>query len=234
MLNNKPVLGVLGGLGPMATAYFYELVTKHTVASSDAEHIDMVISSRVSTPDRTAFIIGKSDDDPRVFMIEDAKRLEEWGCDFIAIPCNTAHYFYDSIAENVSIPVLNIVEETAKFLDAEGVKKIGLLATDGTVCSHTYEKYLKKFDIECILPCDEDQATVMSIIYDRIKEGRPADTDAFFGVVERLKERGAQALILGCTELPLIEKQVKLGPEFIDSLLVLARASILACGKEFQ
>lgn len=234
MLNNKSVLGVLGGLGPMATAYFYELVTKHTVASSDAGHIDMVISSRVSTPDRTAFIMGNSDDDPRDFMIEDAKRLENWGCDFIAIPCNTAHYFYDSIAENVSIPVLNIVEETAKFLYAEGVKKVGLLATDGTVCSHTYEKYLKKFDIECITPCDEDQVQVMSIIYDQIKEGRPADTDAFFGIVDRLKERGAQALILGCTELPLIEKQVELGADFIDSLLVLARASILACGKEFQ
>lgn len=233
MLNNKPVLGVLGGLGPMATAYFYELVTKHTVARSDAEHIDIVISSRATTPDRTAFILGKSDEDPREFMIEDAKRLENWGCDFIAIPCNTAHYFYDSIAENVSIPVLNIVDETAKHLDAKGVKKVGLLATDGTVCSHTYEKYLEKFGIECIAPNAEDQKVIMHIIYDQIKEGRPADTDAFFKVVEDLKSRGAQALILGCTELPLIEKQVELGSEFVDSLLVLARASILACGKEF-
>lgn len=234
MLNNKPVLGILGGLGPMATAYFYELVTEHTVAHADSEHIDIVISSRASTPDRTAFILGESEDDPREFMIEDAKRLQEWGCDFIAIPCNTAHYFYDSIADNVSIPVLNIVEETAKFLNDEGIKRVGLLATDGTVCSHTYEKYLKKFGIECIVPNPDDQKTVMHIIYDQIKEGRPADIQAFYGVVNNLKESGAQALILGCTELPLIGKQTHLGPEFVDSLLVLARASILACGKDFK
>ena len=149
-------------------------------------------------------------------MIEDAKRLQEWGCDFIAIPCNTAHYFYDSIADNVSIPVLNIVEETAKFLNDEGIKRVGLLG------------------IECIVPNPDDQKTVMHIIYDQIKEGRPADIQAFYGVVNNLKESGAQALILGCTELPLIEKQTHLGPEFVDSLLVLARASILACGKDFK
>jgi aspartate racemase len=109
------ILGVLGGLGPMATAYFYEMITDHTKAEKDQDHIDMVISSRVTTPDRTAYIMGESKENPLVYMTEDAVRLERYGADAIVIPCNTAHYFYEQIAENCDVPIINIIKETVDF-----------------------------------------------------------------------------------------------------------------------
>ena len=112
----KPhVLGILGGLGPMAGAYFYELLITHTKADSDQEHIDTVLSGRASTPDRTAFICGRSDQNPLDQMLADAKRLVAYGADILAMPCNTAHYFYDSLSRLAAeCPLINIVEVTVK------------------------------------------------------------------------------------------------------------------------
>lgn len=116
MPKRKPLMGILGGLGPMASAYFYELITAHTKAERDQDHIDIILSSRSSTPDRTAFITGESDDSPLPFMVQDAKRLEAYGADAIVIPCNTAHYFIDEVRKSVSVPVPSIIEETAAHL----------------------------------------------------------------------------------------------------------------------
>ncbi|MGL5694388.1 MAG: aspartate/glutamate racemase family protein, partial [Peptostreptococcaceae bacterium] len=106
MTNNKTV-GVMGGLGPMATVYFYDMVVRLTDAKCDQDHIDMVIANRATTPDRTDYIIGKNPNSPVPVLKEDAKRLEAFGSDFLVITCNTAHYFYDEISKNVNIPVLN-------------------------------------------------------------------------------------------------------------------------------
>ena len=135
------LLGILGGLGPMSTVYFYELLTALTDAKCDQEHIDMVISSRATTPDRTAYILGKSDENPLDVMIPEAKKLVAYGAEVIAIPCNTAHYFYDRLAAEIDIPILNIIAESVKRLSEDGVKRFGLLATEGTVKSGTYQKY---------------------------------------------------------------------------------------------
>lgn len=227
-------LGILGGLGPMASVYFYEMLTAHTKASCDAEHIDLVLSSRATTPDRTAYIIGQSEVDPRPAMIEDAKKLQDWGCTHIAIPCNTAHYFYDSIAAAVSVPVLNIMEETAACLAADGIRCAGILATDGTVLSHSYEKYLDAHGIRCVLPSSENQMQIMQIIYGQIKKGQHADMRRFRACAKELFDLGAERIILGCTELSLIKREEHLSPHraFLDSMEVLAKATILACGKE--
>ena len=133
MKTKQPLLGILGGLGPMSSVYFYELLTAHTKASSDGDHIDLLISSRASTPDRTAFILGNSSSDPLPVMIEEAKRLERAGADLLVIPCNTAHYFYDGLKESCQIPILNIIEETVAHLYRNKIQKFGLLATAGTV-----------------------------------------------------------------------------------------------------
>ena len=116
-MKNKTV-GVLGGLGPMASVYFYEMVVNMTDAKTDQEHVDMIITNRATTPDRTAFIVGESDEDPSKVLIDDAKKLENYGVDFIAMTCNTAHYFYNKIANSINIPMLNIVEETIKHAKA--------------------------------------------------------------------------------------------------------------------
>lgn len=226
------VLGILGGLGPMATVYFYEMITSHTKATCDQEHIDIIINSRATTPDRTDFIIGKSKNNPLEIMLADSMRLKEYGVTLLAIPCNTAHYFYDMLTDAIDIPFLNIMEETARYLSQKGVKKAGVLATEGTVSTKTYNKYLEKFGIECVVPDSEGQRKINEIIYNEIKNGKRADMKKFDEVACKLFESGAERIILGCTELSLIKKNEALGPLFVDSLEVLAKRAIEASGKE--
>lgn len=231
-MEKTKLLGVLGGLGPMATVYFYELLTALTDAKSDQEHIDMVISSRATTPDRTAFILGKSKINPIDDMIEDAKKLVAFGAEIIAIPCNTAHYFYDQLAAAVNVPILNIVEESVACLKNDGVRRFGLLATDGTVQSGTYQKYCKAHDITCVIPDKNFQKMVMTIIYDQIKQGKRADMQSFERIEDHMRSLGCERLILGCTELSLIKRDEGLSDYFTDSLECLALATIRACGKQ--
>lgn len=232
-VKNTVTLGILGGLGPMSSAYFYELLIAHTEARCDQDHIDLVLSSRSTTPDRTGYILGKSDENPVKTMIEEAKKLEAYGADIIVIPCNTAHYFYDEICRSIRVPMLNIIEETVRSAHLEGAGKIGILATDGTIQTQTYNKYSEKYGIECITPTKEEQRAVMDIIYGSVKSGKAADIEAFKRIGEALLSRGAQRIVLGCTELSLINKQHPLGDEYIDSLSMLAKATIKACGKKY-
>jgi len=123
-MENTKTVGVIGGLGPMATVYFYDMVVRLTDAKTDQEHIDMVIANRATTPDRTDYIIGNSDKSPVTVLRKDAKRLESFGSDFLVITCNTAHFFYDDIAKEVNIPVLNIIEETVKYAKEKIIKSL--------------------------------------------------------------------------------------------------------------
>lgn len=228
----RPLLGILGGLGPMASAYFYELITAHTKASCDQEHIDIILSSRASTPDRTAFITGKSEESPLPFMIEDAKRLEIYGADVIVIPCNTAHYFVEQIRDNVSVPVPGIIEETAERLRRAGYKKAGIMATRGTVISGSYQQQLEERGLLWEIPDEEHQQYLHELIYGDVKSGRAPDTEKFYKIVKHLTDKGCDKLILGCTELSLINRAVGGDDIFIDSLEVLAHTAIKACGSE--
>lgn len=233
MSQNK-ILGVLGGLGPMASVYFYELVTTLTDAKTDQEHIDMLISSRATTPDRTAFIIGKSKLDPFAVMLDEAKRLANWGAQVIAIPCNTAHYFYSRLNEAVDIPILNMVGGTVEYAKSNGISKVGILATDGTVQSGTYQIVCEQHGLPFAIPSPEAQKNLMSVIYDGVKAGNPPDMELFHSVADSLFEQGCDALILGCTELSLLKRGGGLDSRFIDSMEVLADLAILACGKKIR
>ncbi len=230
--NKGKLLGILGGLGPMASVYFYELLTALTKASCDQEHLDIVISSRASTPDRTRYILGESDENPLENMIADAKRLVDFGAEVISIPCNTAHYFYDRLAEQVEVPVLNIIEESVSFLERAGVKRFGLMATDGTVKSDTYQRICRRHKIECVIPDEERQARVMEIIYGSVKQNRPVSMESFYEIAHSLRSQGCERIILGCTELSLIKKNAALDRYYTDSLECLALSTIRACGKE--
>ena len=232
MNKKSPLLGVLGGLGPMSTIYFCELLTSHTKATSDADHLDMIISSRATTPDRTAFILGTSKNDPLPIMLEEAHRLERAGAELLVIPCNTAHYFYSGLQKGSNLPILNIIDETVAHLHRCGVKKIGLLATEGTVRSGSYENACKQKDIICCVPTKEDQKIVTEAIYGAIKQNKPVDRDALMQVADKLIAMGCERLVLGCTELSLLNKESPLNPSiFLDSLEVLAWRTILACQK---
>lgn len=227
------MLGILGGLGPMSTVYFYEMITRMTQASCDQDHIDMVISSHATTPDRTAYIIGESGMNPLDVMVDDARKLQTYGAEVIAIPCNTAHFFYRQIQDAVTVPVLNIIEETVSAIRAEGVSKVGLLATVGTISTHTYQRVCEREGVGFAVPDNASQQALMRIIYDDIKGGRQADRTRFDAIVQELFDQGCERLILGCTELSIVKSQLSLPADrFTDSLEVLARATIRACGKE--
>ena len=230
-MKNCNYLGVLGGLGPMSTVYFCELLTSHTLALCDADHIDMLISSRATTPDRTAYILDKTSPDPLPVMLAEAHRLEAAGVDLLVMPCNTAHYFYDGLAAGCKTPILNIIDETTAHLARTGVRTFGLLATVGTIQSGAYERFCKKRGLTFITPTVAEQAIVSDIIFAQIKQNKPVDMAAFASVAEALRQRGCEKIVLGCTELSLIKKQGLDAELFVDSLDVLAWRTILACGK---
>jgi aspartate racemase len=225
-------LGILGGLGPAASVYFYRLITEHTRALRDQEHLDIVLMSKASIPDRTDFIIGKSPDSPLPAMIDGVRAIIGAGADLIAIPCNTAHYFYDEIQKISSVPVLNIVKETVRLAKNAGVHKIGIMATTGTVTAGAYQQACLEEGIAFALPCERSQSALMDIIYKNIKTDGAPDMDAFIRIADELYASGAEAIILGCTELSLIKRMGVLDGElFLDSLEVLAYCAIKMCGK---
>lgn len=224
--------GILGGLGPMSTFYFCELLTRHTVAACDRDHIDMIISSRATTPDRTAFILGRSSEDPLPIMQEEADRLVAAGADLIVIPCNTAHYFYDRLALHCPVPILNIIRETVDFLSLSGIGTFGLLATEGTVESASYPRYATPKGLTCLTPDARGQSVISHVIYDAIKQNRPIDYAELAPVIEQLIARGCECIILGCTELSLLDRSRLPAIPFVDALEVLAHRTILACGKQ--
>lgn len=227
-----PVLGVLGGLGPMSTVYFYEMITAHTQAEKDQDHLDIVISSRATTPDRSAYVLGESNEDPFSVMEKDAENLVRYGATVLAIPCNTAHYFYDRLQRSLPVPVLSMIQLTVQTAKAQGCTKLGILATTGTVKSYSYQRMCASEDMGFAVPDEENQAILMNdIIYGQIKKGKPVDLEAFQKVAHSLRAQGCQKAVLGCTELSLIKRDCGLDDFFIDSTEVLAKATILACGK---
>lgn len=235
----EKTLGVLGGVGPLATIYFADLVVKMTDAKSDQEHIAMVILNHGSIPDRTNYILDNTKPNPLPVMIADAKKLQAADCDYIVIPCNTAHYFYDEIQKNVNVPIVNIIEETVKYAIkiVPDLKTLGVLATEGTIKSEAYRKVTDKYGVECKTPDAEDQQSLMNIIYGEVKAGKDVDIFEFMRIVGNMRKQGCEAIVLGCTELSIINKDFELtkkDSKIIDSMEVLARRSIELCGKKIK
>lgn len=230
----QKTLGIIGGLGPVATAHFMELVIRMTKAQTDQEHIDMVIFHTPTVPDRTAYILDHSKPNPVPKMIELGHKLAEEQADVIAIPCFTAHSFYEELSRNIPVPIVNGPLETARYLQAHHVKKAGIMATDGTIRQGLFHKALESCGIEPVVPSEQGQKNVMSLIYDDVKWGRPAEMPKFRQVTEELRKKGAEVIILGCTELSMIKRDEEIGPGFLDAMEVLAMRSVVSCGKELN
>lgn len=225
-------LGVIGGLGPMATAYFMELVISMTRAECDQQHLEMLVHNCPGIPDRTRYILGLSDENPLPKMLEIGQALQKQGADVIAIPCMTAHYFHDALKENIDAYVIHGIRETARCLRDAGVTVAGIMATDGTIASGIFQKEAESFGIQVVLPEKEYQRKIMKMIYEQIKAGKMPTQEEFNEVKSHLiEQKGVQAVILGCTELSLIKKAYPLGDGVIDTLEVLAKASLVACEK---
>ncbi len=217
-------------MGPEATCDLYMKIIRSTPAGKDQDHLRVVIDSNPKIPDRTAYILGTGKD-PRPYLIETARNVEKAGASFIVLPCNTAHYFHKDIQDNVNVPVLHIMEEVAKHLKGK-VQTAGLLATTGTLKTELYEESLSRVGIETLLPGEEGQDKVMEAIY-QVKAGK-TDTarKLILEQARGLEAAGAEAVIAGCTEIPLVLRQGDLGIEVVDATDVLARACVrLAMGR---
>ena len=222
-------LGIIGGLGPLATAYFYRRVVELTPAESDQEHIETWIRSCPSIPDRTAFLLGRSEEDPRPKMVEAGRSLVEAGAEVLAIPCVTAHAFHKDLEEGIGHPILHAIGEFGKILKARGIRTVGVMATDGARASHVYESMLQEYGVSCIWPDEAGQARVMHMIYQDVKAGRIISEGDFTEVGNALLQAGAEAVVLGCTELSQATVTMDLNEDYIDIIDVLAASCVKAC-----
>ncbi|MDP2884171.1 MAG: amino acid racemase [Ignavibacteria bacterium] len=225
----KVILGVFGGMGPEATANFYQLIVELTPATKDQDHIPTLIFSFPQVPDRTTAI--KSGDPSIIpYLVEGVTRLEKAGASFIVIPCNTAHYYFDQMQQSVRIPILNMIRETAsevavKYPDA---KKVGLLATSGTIASGLYEKELAARGIAVVTPAaDLQENCVMKAVYATKAGGDKLKCeDWLYSAGKDLEKNGAAVVVLGCTEIPLAFNPKRAGVPVVSGTGVLADRAI--------
>ncbi|MFJ7732377.1 aspartate/glutamate racemase family protein [Lysinibacillus sp. NPDC097231] len=228
----KQTLGIIGGVGPLATMFIGEMIVRRTKAAKDQEHLHTIIDNDTNIPDRTAFILDDTKENPVPVIIADAKKLASVGADMIAIPCNTAHTFYEDIIEGSPVPVLHMIRETAKRAYDLGAKRVGILATTGTLTSCMYQDALEEYGITPVVPDAKMREKVMSVIYDYVKAGKDVTQDNWQPIEEAMLALNCDRIVLGCTELSIVNRDLKLSDIYIDSLIVLAECAILACGYE--
>ncbi len=228
-------IGILGGMGPEATVYFFQLIVRHTQAAVDQDHIPIFIYDNPKIPERTAAVLGKGPS-PAPLLIEGIKKLAAAGADFIVVPCVTVHAFFKEMKAASPVPILNLIEETLSFAKkaVPGLARAGLLASSGTIKSGLFEKTFSRAGIEIIRPDEEDQDRVMEAVFGAkgikagFTSGRPRRL--LLGVGRRLIRKGAQAVIAGCTEVPLALREGDFPVPLLEPLQIAAAASVLRAG----
>ena len=226
-------VGIIGGMGPLATLDLYKKIIENTPAEKDQDHIPIIIDSYPQIEDRTGFILGKNSS-PSTKLIESANRLKNANCEAICMACNTAHYFVDEIKKNVDIKILHIAEITVKSIikNYPNKKKIAVLCTTGTRKAKIYEKILLRENLECVEIKEEINDDLMKCIYDGVKAGKVNEyVDLFQKVVDSID---AELFISGCTEIPILTPFYKGDKIFVDPTLELAKAVVKVAKGEFE
>ena len=228
----KKAIGIIGGMGPLATADLFEKIVLHTRASCDQDHLRVLIDNNTNIPDRTEAVL-HGGADPAPELIRSARGLERQGAELLMMACNTAHCFYEAVQSAVSVPVLDMIRLTARALEERGIRTAGLLATDGTVETGIYQRRFEGTGIRLLTPDPAGQRAVMDMAYRGVKAGRrDYDTGDARRAMEDLLRRGAEILILGCTELPPAISLYRLDFPTADPTLELALAAIRQAGGE--
>jgi len=226
-LHQGRVVGILGGMGPEATIDLFTKIVRSTPASKDQDHLRIIIDNNPLIPDRQKAIL-EGGPSPVPLIIETARNLEAAGAGFIVIPCNTAHYWIEQIRGAVKIPVVDMIKETAEEVSElrPPVRTVGLLAATGTVRSGLYQRHLLGMGIRTVCPSDRDQDGLMLAIY-AVKAGDMSKSSAtVVQIGQKLIAAGAEALIAGCTEIPLIVRAGDLSIPIVDATEVLARRTV--------
>ncbi|GAA4325228.1 aspartate racemase [Streptomyces venetus] len=223
------IVGILGGMGPAATADFYAKLVSLTPGTSDQDHLRTVIWSDPTVPDRTEALLGDGPD-PTPWLLNGGRVLREAGATLIAIPCNTAHAFVPRIADHVGLPIVHMIGEVAQHLTTlrPRVRTAGLLATTGTVRAGLYQEWLDGYGIDLVLPePDGRQEEVMAAV--RAVKAGARDATATAPLVRAargLTAQGAQVIIAGCTEIPLGLPADAIDVPLVDPAAVLAQALV--------
>ncbi|MBH0029043.1 aspartate/glutamate racemase family protein [Pseudoalteromonas sp. SWN29] len=221
-------LGILGGMGPLATASFMNQVIALSPAKSDQEHIPMFIRNIPQIPDRTKFLMGIEDENPFFELKKGFNELTSLGVSCIVIPCNTAHYWYDALTQNADVHTISIVQSVIKRAKATGKRKVGILATTATLNMRIYQTAFSEHNIEFIEPNEQQQVLVMQGIT-AVKSGNLALGRTLLSQsYEQMLAQGADAVLFGCTEIPLVlNEQASKSPETcLDTIAILAQECV--------
>lgn len=235
---NKTI-GILGGMGPEATAYFFESIIKQTKATKDQDHIPVLIYSNPKVPPRTDAILKKGPS-PLPYLLKGVRVLRQAGADFIVMPCVTAHYYYHQIVAKEKFPFVNLLDETLLYVleNMPGLKRAGLISSTGTLKSRLFHETFARSGIEVIDPADEEQEQIMEAIFGKhgIKAGHKSGPPKkiIVNIARELIERGAEGVIAGCTEVPLVLKEKDISVPLIEPLKIVAQTSILKAGYKLK
>ncbi|MCD5000992.1 amino acid racemase [Enterococcus saccharolyticus] len=212
----KNFFAILGGMGTLATEAFVQLLNERTPNHSDQDYLNYLLINHATVPDRTAFILGKSNENPATKLKEDLIQYTPLQPNFFVLTCNTAHHFYDELTSVTSVPILHMPRLAvkailAKFGRDDRPVRVGVLATEGTIQSKVYEKELLAHqEIDVVIPPMEIQTQVTNLIYRDIKENNFLNEELYFSILEKMiKEHACDVLLLGCTELSLMEEVAK-------------------------
>jgi aspartate racemase len=226
MIKDKRSIGILGGMGPEATALFYQAVIEECQqqygAKNDEDYPEIFICS---LPIPSPIINFKESNKILPMLIDGIDKLKMVGANFVSIPCNTVHFFYDDLVSDQDIPIINMIEETAKKLNLKKIKSIGLLATTSTISNRLYQKVFEKFGIEIFIPENQDMITqiILNILAGNKNQG---DKNTLIKIGRSLIDYGAEGIVLGCTELPILINKKDVEFELFDTLKILAEVSV--------
>ncbi|WP_299018179.1 aspartate/glutamate racemase family protein [uncultured Photobacterium sp.] len=221
-------LGILGGMGPLATVEFMQKIISRTPAHNDQQHIPMLVSNNPQIPDRTAYILGGGQD-PFPVLKQGLEQLQDAGAECIVMPCNTAHYWYPRLTGCSKVHTISIIDSVVDEAKLRQYRKVGVMATSATMMTRMYQTKLAQKQIEAIETTEDEQQAVMEGIY-AVKAGNVEyGKQLMQPVFKALLARGAEAVIFGCTEIPvaLSEQTIEQPQSCLDSLDILAEQSIL-------
>ena len=221
-------------MGSEATYDLFRSIVDQTRATKDGDHLPIIIYNNPSVPDRSDFILGIGTD-PVPSLIESARKLEFWGADFLVMPCNTAHYFIEDIRKAVSIPLINMIDESANRVKEiyPDIQSLGLVSTLGVYKTNVYNKSYKEKGLDIIFPDEQHRQNIMNAIYGNqgIKAGYKKEVAMLVQpAVNQLLDMGAQAIVTGCTEIPLILNYLNIPVPIVNPTRILARRSIEMAG----
>ena len=220
-------IGIFGGMGPLATVDFLDKLVRLTPASRDQEHLPVIVASLPHVPDRSSAILGRGFD-PLPQLLNGIRFLNDSGVGVIAIPCNSSHHWYEQMSRESAVPVLHIARACVEAVARAGARRAAIFATRGALASGFYQRELQAHGLDFIVPSEQGvQIDVDDCIRD-VKGGQlVAAAAAMTRACKGALAQGADAVIMGCTELPVAVREAQTGAlVLVDSSLELARASV--------